>query len=226
MKTLSPQTQQDLHTHFPSDWPMLQHTFADAFYGTGADMLVGAPVDGRMYVSVLPTLVATFSRGSVTINSTDTATNPVIHSGLLSDKRDQEIAVAAFKRARQIAAAKALQPIMAGPEAYPGADVSTDAQILDHIMKTTAPIWHASSTCKMGRSNDTEAVVDPQARVYGVTGLRVVDSSAFPFQVPCHPQATVCKFFMLGPCCLDVALVPFANKLFSPQTLWQRRLLP
>ena len=43
----------------------------------------------------------------------------------------------------------------------------------------------------MGRSNDTMSVVDPQARVYGVKGLRVVDASAFPFLPPGHPQATV-----------------------------------
>ena len=38
------------------------------------------------------------------------------------------------------------------------------------------------------------AVVDSQARVMGVSGLRVVDASAFPFLPPGHPQATVCKY--------------------------------
>ncbi|TQS32125.1 hypothetical protein Golomagni_07568 [Golovinomyces magnicellulatus] len=169
----------------------MQHTFADAWYGTGDDMLVGAPADGKMYVSILPTLVATFSRGSVTINSTDTSDNPVIQSGLLADKRDQEIAVAAFKRARQIGAANAFKEIFTGPEAFPGEKVKTDDQILAHIKRTTSPIWHASGTCRMGRSNDTKAVVDSKAQVYGVKGLRVVDASAFPLLVPCHPQATV-----------------------------------
>lgn len=183
---------------FPSDWPTLQHTFADAWYGTGEDMLIGAPADGKMYVSILPTLVATFSRGSVTINSTDTSVNPVIRTGLLDDKRDQELAVAAFKRARQIAATDALKSIMTGPEAYPGPKVKTDDQILSHIKRTVSPIWHASGTCRMGRANDTKAVVDSNARVYGVRGLRVVDASAFPLLVPCHPQATVCKSFYLS----------------------------
>lgn len=43
----------------------------------------------------------------------------------------------------------------------------------------------------MGRGDETMAVVDSKARVYGVEGLRVVDASAFPFLPPGHPQATV-----------------------------------
>lgn len=197
LATLSNSTRSDLAAAFPDDWPHLQHTFADAFYGTGVDMLAGdafTPRDTRNYVSILPTLVATFSRGNVTINSTDTAVNPVINAGLLSDPRDQELAIAAFKRARQIANATALEPIMAGEEVYPGLDVQTDADILDNIKSSTAPIWHAAGTCKMGKDTDELAVVDSEARVYGVSQLRVVDASAFPLLVPCHPQATVYAF--------------------------------
>lgn len=58
-------------------------------------------------------------------------------------------------------------------------------------------VWHASSTCKMGPSTDSMAVVDSHARVYGVKGLRVVDASAFPFLPPGHPQSTVCRFSCL-----------------------------
>ncbi|RDL41345.1 uncharacterized protein BP5553_01324 [Venustampulla echinocandica] len=198
-QTLSNATQNDLTTQFPADWPTLQHTFADAFYGDGHDMLLGAPPDNRQYVGILPTLVATFSRGNVTIKSTDTSVNPIINSNLLSDPRDQEIAIAAFKRARQMFATKALSKITVGTEDYPGSSVSTDAEILAHIMKTTAPIWHASSTCKMGKASDKMAVVDSKAKVMGVSGLRVVDASAFPFLIPVHPQGTVCEFFPPSP---------------------------
>ena len=194
LSTLRPSTRRDLKSQFPSDWPTLQHTFADAYYGTGHDMIVGSPTDSRQYVSILPAIVATFSRGNVTISSADTSVNPVISPNLLSDPRDQEIAVAAFKRARQIFNTSAIDPIRNGPEVYPGANVSSDTEILEAIMKQASPIWHASGTCKMGRSEDPKAVIDYQARVFGVSGLRVIDASAFPFLVPCHPQATVCKF--------------------------------
>ncbi|KUI57778.1 Versicolorin B synthase [Cytospora mali] len=56
-------------------------------------------------------------------------------------------------------------------------------------------MYHAASSCKMGRSSDPYAVVDSHARVYGVRNLRVVDISAFPFVTPGLPQATV---YMLG----------------------------
>jgi hypothetical protein len=46
----------------------------------------------------------------------------------------------------------------------------------------------------MGRKDDKNAVVDSNANVIGVNGLRVVDASAFPFLPPGHPMATVCEF--------------------------------
>lgn len=46
---------------------------------------------------------------------------------------------------------------------------------------------------KMGTSDDTSAVVDSRARVFGVTGLRVVDASAFPLLPPGHPMSSVCE---------------------------------
>ena len=179
---------------YPPDWPEVQYTFANAYYGYGRDSLTGAPTDGRMYVSILPALVATFSRGNVTIKSRDTATNPVINPSLLNDPRDRDVAVAAFKRARQMANTTVFQQIILGSEAFPGANVTSDADIISVIMQSAAPIWHASGTNKMGNDNDPMAVLNSKARVRGVQGLRVIDASAFPFLVPCHPSATVCEF--------------------------------
>ena len=45
----------------------------------------------------------------------------------------------------------------------------------------------------MGKMGDPSAVIDSKARVMGVSGLRVVDASAFPFLPPGHPSAVVCK---------------------------------
>jgi choline dehydrogenase len=44
----------------------------------------------------------------------------------------------------------------------------------------------------MGKESDPMAVLDSKARVYGVSGLRVVDASAFPLLPPGHPMSTVC----------------------------------
>lgn len=139
-------------------------------------------------------LVAPFSRGNVTINSTDAAVNPIVNPNLLSDSRDQEVAIAGFRRARQVFGTKAMAPIVLGQEAYPGSNVTTAQQILDAIREQALTIFHAAATCAMGRSSNLMAVVDSHARVIGVSGLRVVDASAFPFLPPGHPQGTICEF--------------------------------
>lgn len=195
---LSDYTQSSLNESFPADWPELQTTFVDAFSGYVRDKTVGAlngaPNDKRMYMSILPGLTATFSRGNITINSTDPSHYPVIHPAVLNDIRDQEQAIAANKRARQIAQTDAMQQIIVGDEVFPGLNVTTDKQILDIILQSATTFWHASCTCKMGTKDDPMAVVDTQGRVKGgVQRLRVVDASIFPFLVPNHPSATVCK---------------------------------
>jgi 5-(hydroxymethyl)furfural/furfural oxidase len=62
--------------------------------------------------------------------------------------------------------------------------LADDATIEKWIRDTVLGHWHASCTCRMGAADDPEAVTDPSARVYGVTGLRVCDASIFP-RVPC-----------------------------------------
>ena len=150
--------------------------------------------DTLNYAALLTSMVAPFSRGNVTINSTDTADNPVISPNWLLDPRDQEIAIAALKRARQIMSTSSIAPIIIGKEAFPGTNVSSNAEILSAIRNDGSTVYHASATNAMGSINDTMAVVDSQCRVIGVENLRVVDASAFPFLPPGHPQATVCKY--------------------------------
>lgn len=86
-----------------------------------------------------------------------------------------------------------MQKISIGEEVFPGKNVTTDAEILENIRTNSLGVYHASATYKMGRRDDLMAVVDSEARVIGVEGLRVVDISAFPFLPPGHPQATVCE---------------------------------
>src|SRR5258708_31521560 len=55
-----------------------------------------------------------------------------------------------------------------------------DEALEDFIRKATNGVWHATCTCRMGAEDDPMAVTDPQGRVRGVAGLRVVDASLFP----------------------------------------------
>lgn len=168
--------------------------FLDAYSGLQRDFLTGAPQDGKMYGSASAALIAPFSRGNVTISSNDTADIPVVSPNYLLDPRDQEVAIAAFKRVRQIYATDALKPILIGTESFPGPNVTTDAQILAAIKQAALTVYHASATNAMGNSTDPNAVVDSEAKVIGVSNLRIVDASAFPFLPPGHPQSTVCKY--------------------------------
>src|SRR5450631_2079813 len=67
-----------------------------------------------------------------------------------------------------------------GREIQPGPQVQTDEQIDAFIRAKVESAYHPSCSCKMGGSLDSMAVVDPQTKVYGLEGLRVVDSSIMP----------------------------------------------
>lgn len=84
-----------------------------------------------------------------------------------------------------------MQGVVTGPEIFPGANITSDGDLITAIQRSAQTIWHASATNKMGRDNDSMAVVDSRARVMGVKGLRVVDASAFPFLPPGQPQSMV-----------------------------------
>lgn len=179
---------------FSSDWEHYEHLFLDAYFGYGKD-LSNAPNDGRNYVSSAVALTQPFSRGNVTISSNDTNDYPVVDPNWLLDPRDKEMAVAAYKRARAVFTSKPAKPIIIGDEVFPGLNVSSNAQILELISQSAFTSYHGTSTCAMGRANDSMAVLDSTGKVYGVTGLRVVDASAFPVLPPGHPTATVCKCY-------------------------------
>lgn len=176
---------------FPSDWPELEWLPVSAFLGTQANHQTSDPEDGYNYATIAASLIAPLSRGSVYLASNSMNDPPNINPNWLSDPADQEMAIAAVRRQREMWGILTKYNLTIGPEYYPGADVQTDAQILDAISKMVTPIWHAASTCKMGNTSDPMAVIDSQARVYGVKGLRVVDASSFPFLPPGHPQATI-----------------------------------
>jgi choline dehydrogenase len=67
-----------------------------------------------------------------------------------------------------------------GREIQPGATSASDESIDAFVRERVESAYHPSCTCKMGSLADPSAVVDPETRVIGVEGLRVVDSSIMP----------------------------------------------
>jgi choline dehydrogenase len=117
------------------------------------------------------------SRGTVRIKSNDPRQAPAMQPNYLSTELDCETTVAGLKLARTIAATHAMKDYTLD-EYRPGPDARSDADLLEFARNHGATIFHPVGTCRMG--NDSDAVVDPQLRVNGVDGLRVVDASVMP----------------------------------------------
>ncbi|KAK7985468.1 Versicolorin B synthase [Apiospora saccharicola] len=189
---LPPAAAADLSSQFPADWPELEYISGPGYVGNWSSIVNDQPKDGYQYATLLGALVAPLSRGSVTLASADMADLPVVDPNWLTHPTDVAVAIAAYKRMRAAFATKAMHGVLADTvEYHPGPQVRTDAEILATIRKDVMTVWHASCTCRMGKADDPDAVVDSNARVIGVTGLRVVDASAFALLPPGHPQSTV-----------------------------------
>jgi choline dehydrogenase len=119
------------------------------------------------------------SRGSVSLRSGDPADTPKIVFNYMSQDRDWEEFRNCIRLTREIFAQDAFKPFVKG-EIQPGADVQTDDELDAFIREHAESAYHPCGTCRMGRADDPDAVVDPQGRVIGVEGLRVADSSIFP----------------------------------------------
>ncbi|KAH0365104.1 putative choline dehydrogenase, partial [Aureobasidium melanogenum] len=172
----------------PQDWPEIEFLSMGGYLGYQENG--SQPTDGYDYATVAIALEAPQLRGSVSISSADASDAPVIDPAWLTSPIDQEVALAGYRRVCEIFATKAIAPALIGPEAFPGAQVSSDADLLQLIKQSVGSVFHASCTCAMGKRDDKNAVVDSNANVIGVKGLRVVDASAFPFLPPGHPMAT------------------------------------
>jgi choline dehydrogenase len=119
------------------------------------------------------------SRGHVRIGSGSADDAPKITANYLSTEADRQTAAAALRLTRTIVAAPALARY--APEEFkPGAQFTTDAQLMQVAGDISTTIFHPVGTCKMGRADDPMAVLDSQLRVRGVAGLRVVDASVMP----------------------------------------------
>jgi choline dehydrogenase len=158
---VSNDTRSSLDATFGGDWPDIEIFSLDAYTGTLNDYLLGAPTLDN-FTAVCIALVSPFSRGNVSIVSQDTNVHPIVNPNWLTDSRDQQVAVAGFKRARAIFQSQAVQPILKGSEAWPGSDVKSDEQILAAVKLGADTIHHAAGTCQMGKVDDPMAVVDSQ----------------------------------------------------------------
>jgi choline dehydrogenase len=118
------------------------------------------------------------SRGRLALTSSDPAATPAIDPNYLAMEDDLRGLRAAFMLARETLAQAAFAPFDGG-ETDPGPEVRSTAEIDRFIRRAAGSAYHPCGTCRMGAEHDG-AVVDPQGRVHGIAGLRVVDASIMP----------------------------------------------
>lgn len=117
------------------------------------------------------------SQGSLQITSKDADGPLQIDANVMSAPEDREANLALLKFIRHLTAQPAMAKFIVSEE-FPGAAIQTEAQLLQLLIEAGGTTYHYAGTCRMGA--DAESVLDPQLRVRGVDGLRVVDASIMP----------------------------------------------
>ena len=124
-----------------------------------------------------PVLVAPKARGHLRLRSSDPTAKPVLVGNHLTDPDDAAAMLAGIKLSRELAATEPLASAT-GREIYPGPAVDDDEALERDMRARCELLYHPVGTCRMG--TDDDAVVDPELRVRGVEGLRVIDASVMP----------------------------------------------
>ena len=141
--------------------------------------------------ALTPNVTHAKSRGTVRLRSIDFRDKPKVDPRYFTDEdgHDMAVAVAGIKKAREIVAQSSMDSFR-GRELFPGEAVQSDEDIADYVSKTHNTVYHPAGSCRMGAVDDEMSPLDPQLRVKGVTGLRVVDGSVMPQLTAVNPNIT------------------------------------
>lgn len=140
------------------------------------------------------------SRGEIRLGSNNPKDLALIDPHYLEHPDDQKVMIDGVRRARKILAAAAFDKYDSW-EIGPGPEAQTDEEILAFIRRKAETIYHPVGTCKMGRIEDAMTVVDPELKVKGMKGLRVVDASVMPTLVGGNTNAPT---IMIAERCADL----------------------
>lgn len=153
--------------------PNLQFHFAPCFY---VDHGRQNPTRGNGF-TIGPTVVTPKSRGTVTLDGADPFAAPLIDPNHFAAEDDVLLAIEGYRLAVRLANASPLRRFRKAPF-MPDSELTDAELIADALRDLVEGLYHPVGTCKMGAGDD--AVVDPQLRVHGLEGLRVVDASIMP----------------------------------------------
>ncbi|KAF5373918.1 hypothetical protein D9758_000698 [Tetrapyrgos nigripes] len=176
----------------PSAGPNTPH-YQIGFTGGFTAALFGQPSN---ITGFIPSVVTPVSRGVVELNSSNPLDYPNIHLNLLSSDFDRVALRYAFRSIQRLAASQPFQD--AKYIIAPIANLTTDEQIDVYIDENLVQANHATGTNSMSPKDADWGVVDPDLRLKGVKGVRVVDASVLPFIPSASPQAPVYIFAERG----------------------------
>jgi choline dehydrogenase len=161
-------------------------------FGCGLRMTsrLGQPNDLGMYAGEVGESVAEgvvgvavmrpFSRGQVTIVSTDPMAEPLIELGMLEDHRDVDRLRNGVRHVIEIVRHRAFSTVAEKILDPSDQVLANDATLTKWLLDHCDAHLHPGGTCRMGSSEDPRSVVDSKCRVIGASGLRVVDASIMP----------------------------------------------
>ncbi|KAJ7272099.1 aryl-alcohol oxidase, partial [Mycena haematopus] len=154
--------------------------------------IVGTPPPTGNYFTISTGVVSPSSRGSITLNSTDPFSPPVINPNLLASEPDISIMRHAVRAAQRFAAAPNLAGYILAP--FSINQTASDAELDAYIRDNAGTLDHPVGTAAMSARDAGYGVVDPDLRVKGVEGLRIVDASVLPYIPAAHTQVSVYVF--------------------------------
>jgi choline dehydrogenase len=119
-----------------------------------------------------PVVIKPTSRGRVMLRAPLADSKPRVLCNFLTTDDDREAMIAGMRVALEIAEQEPLRKVLRKPFSVPAGD--SDEEIMTFVRRVAQTVYHPTSTCAIG------SVVDPELRVYGIDGLRVVDASVMP----------------------------------------------
>jgi choline dehydrogenase len=152
--------------------PDFQILFAPVYFWEHGFRKTGAPA-----MTIGMAYVGPSSRGSVRLRSADPTDHPRILNNMLSRDEEVEAFVRAIELVRELAATPPLARLL-GEELNPSGAIAERDSLVAWLRATCEHEYHPTCTCRIGPPG--EGAVDPELRVHGIEGLRVIDASVMP----------------------------------------------
>ncbi|CAL7944273.1 unnamed protein product [Xylocopa violacea] len=181
------------------DWPDIQFLINSGSIGSDGGTIVknSHSISNEVYDAVykrianrdqfgiFPILLRPKSRGYVKLKSRNPLDYPLMYHNYLTHPYDRKVLTEGVKAAIALGETSSMRRFGARFYNMPLPNCKHIPQYTDEywdctISQYTITIYHLSCTAKMGPPSDPMAVVDPELRVYGVAGLRVIDASIMP----------------------------------------------